>query len=635
MVWKWLETASQRTLSLGFFILIWVPLGWAQFNPPTEVENPIVEESDTQAHLEEVLASWWSEYLEAKQGGDLESQEKAYQNFRDLKQANQSEIFELGSYLFLKEGFADLEKGRYDIARKEFHQALELNPYLWPARMGLASIKKEQDSDYGRYIHLNYEGLTRAFNPKNSYFVFDGLLWFLRNFLRIIFAIFLSIVAIFLVKYGRSFYATTINAFEQRGFKPLYAELLTMVIAVLPLVLGLNVVLAAGLYLALLFPFLEGREKHVGIAAFIGWLMVPLVLFAMSNIYSSRANPTLQAHMSQYYQGDHAEQIKRLNKLKGSHELQNRTKMLLGKHFKASNQMHEAMEVYESVPSSSKYYHLAQLNRGNLHVLAKEYQQAISIYKGIQGDKDAKGLALYNLSVVKALLGSHEESETYRSQALEQAPHLVDQMGLFENADERFLIDGEANPVDRLGHALLGKGNPLKQSWFSRPDFLFMGLAGIVFLLLGWFFSRTRNMRAQAKPCNKCGRIFFLSDSPNSDWCTQCVSLYLRKEDLPSDAKINKAEQVKRYTKIKRWTLNILQCLVPGSKQLFRGQAWAGFATLSIWFVLVVLSIYPIDSIQHTFMHYFQWPSFWAMLTISVTVVYWLIFGLRGVWQED
>lgn len=635
MTWKWLNKVDRRFLILAMATLMLNPVGWAQLDPPEDTSDVEATAASPAGKSEDVLASWWRDYQLAKQNSDVEGQERAYQNFRDLKQTDQSEIFELGSYLFLREGFADLERQRFNAARKEFHQALELNPYLWPARMGLANIKREKDGDYGRFIHLNYEGLIRAFNPKNTYFVFDGALWLYSNVLRVFYAIFLSLVLLFGVKYCRSFYATTVAAFEHRGMKPLYAELATMAVIVFPLVLGLNIVLAAGLFLALLFPFLEGREKHIGVVALLGWLLVPLTLLMMTHVFRGKTNPILAAHLSQYYQGDHAAQIERLTQLVNDGELKNRSKMLLGKHYKASGQLLEAVDAYESVPRSSDYYRLAQVNRGNLHVLAKEYQQAIKLYKSVTGENVAAGLALYNLSVVKAILGNHEESESYRSQALAKSPKLGDQMGLFENVDERFLIDGEPDPVARVGDALLGKGNPIYQGWYSRPDFLFMGLAGLALLFLGWLCIRVRNMRAQAKPCMKCGMTFFISDSPNGDWCTQCVSLYIRKEDLPSDAKIKKSEQVQRYTKVKRYVYNGFQLILPGAKQIFRGQPGAGFITMCAWLILVVMCLYPITRMNHAFMHYFDWPSFWLYLTLGVTTVYWLIFGLRGIWQED
>ena len=596
---------------------------------------PVPGTGDTTDQFEDQLANWWRDYKAAKQMGDRESQEKAYKNFLELKRSDQSEIFELGAYLFLEEGFEDLSLQKFDSARKEFHQALELNPYLWPARLGLAKIKKTRDSDVGRFVHLNYEGLTRAFNPRNTYFLFDAMIWFLNNILRMVLGIFVFLVFIFLVKYGRSFYYTTEGACEHLGMKRTYAQLATMVILLLPLLLGLNLILVAGLYLAMIFPFLEGSEKQVGLSALLSWLVIPLLLLGISNINFSRANPILRAHLSQYYQGDAVSQIERLNTLSTSGELGNRTKMLVGKFFKRNGQLGEAVSVYATIPNSSRHYDQAQINMANIHVLGKEYQQAIGIYKRITGEKTTAGLALYNLSIVKAVLGSHEEAESFRSQAFKVSPELISKVGLFENVDERFLLDAEPDPVNRVWGAIFGDANPVQKSWHSRPSLIFMGIASIVLSILCWVLLRLRNMRALAKPCTKCGMVFFISDSPNSEWCSQCVSLYIRKEDLPSDAKIKKSEQVQRYSKTKRWVVNALQVLVPGSKQMFRGHSWVGFFTLCMWVVLLVMAVYPIDQIQHSFMHYFEWPSFWTYLSIGVAGVFWLIFGVRGIWQED
>jgi len=625
-----------RFLYLVILGILLAPALWGQVGAEAGLERSEPEAQKPSVGIaEDILANWWNDYRRAKQNGDPEAREKAYQNFLELKKSDGSDIFELGAFLFLEEGFADLNLQKYESARKEFHQALELNPFLWPARMGLAEIKKERESDYGRFIHLNFEGLTRALDFRNTYFTFDMLMWMLCNGLWVIFISFVLVVAVFLVKYSRSFFATTAAEFEHRGLKLLYAQLATSVVMVLPLILGLNVVLAAGLYLALLFPFLEGREKHIGTLAFLGWVLVPLALLLMTNINFGRANPLLQSHLSQYYQGSSEGRIEKLSGLHAEGELKNRTNMLLGKFYKLNGNFREAMDVYEKVPKSSKFYALAQVNKGNLHVMAKDYQQAITVYKSVASDANPMPLALYNLSIVKAMLGSHEESESYRSQALRLNPKLEHQSAIFENADEGLLLDAEPNPVKRVGEVLLGKGNPVLKGWYSRPELLFMAIAGVLLLLLGVFFVSARNMRAQAKPCHKCGMMFFVSDSPNSSWCTQCVSLYIRKEDLPSDAKIKKSEQVKRYTKVKRWLANVFQFFLPGSKQLIRGHSMSGYVTLCIWVTLLVFCFQPIENISHAFMHYFHWPTFWGFLCIAVTAVYWIIFGLRGIWQED
>lgn len=630
------HVAGKHLFCLAVLYLLWLPALLGQVVEGDAVgESQPEEEKPSVGLAEDILANWWNDYRRAKQSGDAEAREKAYQNFLELKRQDGSGIFELGAYLFLEEGFSDLRNKKYESARKEFHQSLELNPYLWPARMGLARIKRERDGDYGRFIHLNFEGFTRAFDLRNTYFSFDMLMWLLSNFLWVIFASFILMVAVFLVKYSRSFFVTTAAAFEHRGMKTLYAQLATSVVVVLPLLLGLNIVLAAGLYLALLFPFLEGREKHIGVLGYLGWVMVPLILLLMTNVNHGRGNPVLKAHLSQYYQGNHEGRIQALSALHTEGELANRTNLLLGKYYRLGGNLREAMDAFEKVPKSSKFYPLAQVNIGNLNVMAKEYQQAITVYKAAAGEPNPLPLALYNLSIVKAMLGSHEESESYRSQALRLDPKLAQYSGVFDNADDGLLLDAEPDPVSRVGEALLGKGNPILKGWYSRPELLFMAIAGVLLLLLGIFFVSSRNMRALAKPCHKCGMMFFISDSPNSSWCTQCVSLYIRKEDLPSDAKIKKSEQVQKYTKTKRWLANGFQFLLPGAKQLFRGHSLSGYFTLFIWVALLVFCFNPIENISHAFMHYFHWPSFWGYLCIAVTTVYWIIFGLRGIWQED
>ena len=612
---------------LAFFFCYWFFPIFGRAWQPAQTGVP--------SDFEGKISGLWQDYQQAKSGGDATAQEQAFEVIKALKTEAGSEIFELGANLFLEEGYSDLAKKDYDGARREFLHAADLNPYLWPAYGGLAQIKKERDGQFSRYLYLNFKGFRYAFSLENSFFILSSLVWFFTNIFWAMVLISILFSVIMGLKYLKRFFYTTEDALIQRGVKPVYGHLFSLFLLLIPLLLGVNFYLVAASYLVLFFPFLELRERYAAFIALATGFLLPLIMILLSNFNYARTDPLLKVHLNHFYRGNLSQTIEFLKDHPGVGELGNLSLFNMASFQKQRGEFREALATYGNIPKSSRYWEMAKVNQGNIQFLAKEYQEAIKSYEqALEADANF-GLALYNLSIVSAKLGKHRLSESYSSRAANYDATIRGKIELHKDSGLGTVLDTTPNPNQRLLKALSGEGNPWVQDWFQNK-FLLMPLAVVALLMaLSLFHLKIRNLQLLAKTCTKCGRIFSQSDSPESEWCSQCVSIFIQKDDLPSDAKQKKYNEVKRFERNRKWIGVSFALLFPGAKNILGGSPLSGLLILFFWVSLVVFCIWPVETIAYDFMRHVSGPTIATWLLYAVTLVYWFVFGFRSLWQEE
>ena len=577
------------------------------------------------------LPGLWKDYVDAKSANDQDARERAFERILETKTRVASDVFEPAAYLFLQEGLKDLEAENNLLARQEFHHAIKLNPYLWPAYSGLAQIRGREEGKLSRYFLLDLKGFQEAFSLENSYFVMAFMAWLLVNLSWVFVIGFTLVVFVLGLKYVRPVYATTVGFFEHRNMKPLYVKLITFCLIVLPLGLGANFFLAAALYLIIFFPFFDTRERYVTVALMIFALSLPILNLLLANVNYARSDPLLKAHLTQFYEGDPDQRIAYLEANPGEGEQRHQSMFTIGRLLSAKGEYRRALEVFEEIPRASTFWPMAQVNIGNIQFFSQEYQGAIASYKKAVNKNAGMGVALYNLSVVHAKQGNHREAESFRSEAAKKAPSILARATLYNKE----VVDAEPDYRDRLLQSLLSLNDPALKDWYLKPTFFMPAATIFLVFILALIHAQLRNARLLAKACRKCGRIFYPSDSPNSDWCSQCVNLYVKKEDLPSEAKNRKYQQVKAFNKLKRRIYLVSQLFLPGAQKIIRGGHAAGGAlTIFVWVLLLILCLSPLTQVAHPLVFYLQDPLLITYFWIGVTVVYWIIFGLRPIWQE-
>jgi len=595
--------------------------------------SPVVLANDGQpaeAGFDTRLQILWQDYLQAKIAEDEQAREQVFDEIKGMMNAAGATIFEKASYLFLDEGYQDLSLGRHDSARREFINAADLNPYLWPAYSGLAEVRLEMGGSWWDYLELELKGFTRAFDLDNGFFILGALEWVAGNLIWTAVLCFILITLLLCLKYVRPFYFTTLGAMEEKGIDALYAHLVAIALLLLPLLLGANLFLMAAIYIVLFIPFLDVPERYAAYLVFLFPIVLPFLTLFSTNVSYARSDPLLRAHLAHFYEGGLAERVAFLQANAAGNEHADLSLFTIASLQKAEGLLSDALETYAQIPEGSELWAAARINRGNIHYLRKEYQDATDAFQAAIDREPQNALARYNLSFVKQRQGDLQESERLRQQALRDDRDLQEKQ-LAVNGP----IEANADTSERLFEAIAGASNPSLEGSLTDPRLYAPMVLSLIILGIAMLHLRLRNPHVLARNCQKCGRIFFQSDSPETEWCSQCVNLYIRKEDLPSEAKIRKHEEVQRYNRTRRWIMITGQVFLPGSRKIASGNPVSGLLILFVWSLFLIFIFSPVSRIDYDFMRHVEGPVIFTIITALVAIVYWAIFGLRSIWQED
>lgn len=615
--WKPLEFwHARRTLaSLALCLL-------ALLGPLRAQENDFGPAPGEVSGFESRLNKLWQRYLDACQSGDRSAADSAVAEIRAASDAS-AEIFELGSYLFLEQGIAAAKRGDAEQARKDFHNAIDLNPFLWPAYEELGKLK-----DPVNRLRLSLKGMSNSLDSTNAWLFLDFLDWVLTLLQRILMVLVIVFAVILCGKYARQFYASSLNAFEERHIHGFYAKLLSILIFCLPFLLGFNIYLVACAYLVLFFPLFDGRERLASLVAAATILALPVLAHYSANVQWARVNPALHAHLSQFVRGNLTEHLAAFEKNSTDSASRDLTTLIIGLMEKSNGDLRKGLATFEAIKPPSAWTDHALINSGNIRFMAREYQDAMEAYKRVGESSPVYALALYNLSLVMSKQGFHDEAESLRRKAIGRDPKLA----------IRSNKEGSSHALDALPdyHKLLWEAilkPDERKGAFVQTLLPYLGLFAAL-CLFALFHARSRNARLFTKSCDKCGRLYLQSDSPESEWCSQCVTLYMKKDDLPSEAKMRKHDEVARFGRRRRRIIGLLQLLAPGSKKLVTGNALNGLFTLGLWLSLLHFCIVPINSVSHFSMRFLDTPVILTWILIFITAVFWLIFGLRPIVKE-
>lgn len=618
--WKPLEfLQTRRTIASIVFCFL------ALVTPLFAQESTESGEPPQVSGFESRLSKLWQRYLTASEAGDTGAADAAFEEIRAASDSS-AEIFELGGYLCLHQGIQAAKSGNPAQAYTHYHNALKLNPYLWPAFEELGKLKAD---DPIHRLRLSLKGPLSSLDATNAWFFLDVLDWLLVQFSRILMVLIVVFALILCGKYARQFYASCLNSFEERHIHGFFAQLLAILIFSLPVLLGFNVFLIACAYLVLFFPLFDGRERLASLIAVAALLVLPLLGYYSSNVQWARVNPALHAHLSQFVRGNLVEHLAAFEKNSSDSDGRDLTTLIIGLMKKSNGDLREALATFDTIKPGSLWGDHALVNSGNIRFMAREYQDALDSYGRIGEASPVYALARYNLSLVKSKQGNHNESENLRREAIAKDPKVAD----------RANKEGASHALDALpdSHKLLWEAIAATHHPTASLKTFFLPYLGlfVALVLMALLHARSRNTRLLTKSCDKCGRLYLQSDSPESEWCSQCVTLYMKKDDLPSESKMRKHDEVARFSRRRRRLIGFLQVVAPGSKKLLTGNALNGLFTLGLWITLLFFCIVPINSIGHYSMRFLQGPVILTWITLAITLVYWVIFGLRPIVKES
>ncbi len=358
---------------------------------------------------------------------------------------------------------------------------------------------------------------------------------------------------------------------------------------VAPLLLSLDVLWLALFLFVLIFGYASTRQKlATGLALALSMLLVP-ALDRVAYDLSITSSPILRAaealKESRYDQRvlDNLEAAK--NIVPDDVDI----RFLLGRLYQALGQNDRAIAEYTTGSLVAPRDVRCLVNRGNIRFVDGELGSAQEDYQEAL-KRDGRSIAArYNLALLYAetfrtsaaalTLQEARALDARAVQAFQETPTLVKVVSISYTLDEarrkieRMERDTRARRL--LGHYRshrLGEGLGLPRlAKGSAPADFGVPLFWAVPVAIGaaFFLDRSRKRgRGYASECQKCGRAFCRLCKPPGEsalLCSQCVHVYLKKDGVAIETKLQKLEDVRRRQSLEERMRLILNSLLPGS----------------------------------------------------------------------
>ncbi len=549
------------------------------------------------------IRGYWFAWLSAQEEGDAIVARSKIDEI--LKYAQKIEIRRITDLALSATvlGRRQLEQGKPILAREAFQTATRLDPDLpeprW-ARVGLAARSRQLGSTVSEFF-----GAVRAT-------LADGES---RRIFATRFALVLvhagavtasAFILVLLVRHGRRWF----HDLAETAFRLLPGGradyLLVGAMALAPLLLSFDI-LWYGLFLfVVLFGYATWPQKLGSVAALA--LVIPLfpVLDYIAYDLAVNSSPIVRGAEalaeSRYDQRvlDNLEAAKVV--LPDDADL----RFLLGRLYQALGQNDRAIAEYTTAAQLSQKEARSLINRGNIRFVDGDLGSAQEDYQEALRRDPRNVAARYNLALLFAetfrtveaakTLNEARALDLAQVQAFQDAPTLVRVVSRdypVEAAKEK-MVSLESDPRGRrlLGHF---RGFSLLRAWMT-PLLVGIFLAVPAALLFDRFRLRGRGY---ASECQKCGRTFCRLCKPPGEsalLCSQCIHVYLKKDGVAIETKLQKLEDVKRRKSVEEKVGVGLNLLLPGSSAFLDSRALVGIAVFFL-FVAGVIGLFSRASL--------------------------------------
>ena len=309
-------------------------------------------------------------------------------------------------------------------------------------------------------------------------------------------------------------------------------------------------------------------------------------------------------------------------------------RFLLGRLYQALGQNDRAIAEYTAGAQLSPRESRCLVNRGNIRFVdgdlgsaQEDYQEALK--------RDSRSIAArYNIALLYAeTFRTVEAARTLQEaraldsrlvQSFQDTPTLVKVVSLgYPIAEARQNV--ERMESDARARRLLGqyrRFDPL--AGWALPIVAGVPLAIIVALLLD---RKRKNGSGYASECQKCGRTFCRLCKPPGEsalLCSQCVHVYLKKDGVAIETKLQKLEDVKRRRTMEDRVRALLNFLLPGATAFLESRVILGTFALAL-FTLGLISLVSRHSLAVVPRPDAAPPTFLLAVWAGIAVLGWLL----------
>ncbi|HQR45918.1 MAG TPA: tetratricopeptide repeat protein [Thermoanaerobaculia bacterium] len=487
-------------------------------------------------------------------------------------------------------GRRQVEQGKPELAREAFQSATRLDPDLpeprW-ARLSLAVRMRQY-----RSLVPDFLGACRATlaDGESRRILLTRLLLVLA-FAGLATAV--AVLAVLCVRHGRRLVhdlAETASRLVPGGHG---AELVVVVMLLAPLLLSFDV-LWFGLFLfVLVFGYATWPQKVAAAGALA--LAVPLLPLLDRTSYELAVSSSAIVRSAEALEESRYDQrvVDSLEQARNLLPEDVDIRFLLGRVYQSLGQNERAVAEYTSAAALSPRESRSLVNRGNIRFVDGDLGSAQEDYQEALRRDPRNVPARYNLALLFAetfrtveagrMLAEARALDTVLVQSYQDAPTLLEVVSLPYPVEEA-RAKAAALERDARGRHLLGlfRGFSPGAAW-RVPVLLAVPAAFLAAILLD---RRRQRGEAYAAECQKCGRTFCRRCKPpgeSSLLCSQCIHVYLKKDGVAIETKMQKLDDVRRRKALQeriRWSLNLV---VPGTSAFLESRVLAGVAAMFLF----------------------------------------------------
>jgi hypothetical protein len=261
--------------------------------------------------------------------------------------------------------------------------------------------------------------------------------------------------------------------------------------------------------------------------------------------------------------------------------------LAIGRWHKRQGQLAEARRWYDAALAADLRSAEAQVNLGNLLFLEGDLEGAKSAYlAAVERSRDLSTLAAaqYDLSKLYLRLAAVGQSSEARRKAQQADAAFLARQGSDDDFRANAWLVDALPSVERLaelaardpgpravGEAALHRlAGPLASwGWPLLPLALVASLWGIALVV---------PRLSPAAACDRCGRPACRRCDPGAtSSCGQCVNVFLKQNVVDARDRSRKEDQVRRHSRVRRWTERVLAIVGGGAGHVVGGRPVLGF----------------------------------------------------------
>jgi Tfp pilus assembly protein PilF len=546
----------------------------------------------------------WAAYVSADSAGKPEAVAAALKDIRRARLERNVDTLGSVGLAFVAHGAAKLQAGEREQAEQVFRTAVELSPGLPDAHAGLAKALLQKGLlGVLPSVEATLAGLSAFLDTGRGAQNASELLT-----LGTLFAVFAAAWAIALSLLLRRGGLLLHDIDEWLG--PAHHRSASLALLLLALLLPVATFQGWGWlplwFLALLFSYLDGRERGLVLALAATALLVGPSVSSLDERLRTARNPLYQAALAATESVPDAAAIARLEAARQQDPQDRDLVYLVGTARKRVGRYEDAAEIYRQALAADPGDALARNNLANIEFVRGSYDSARARYRAGTSSPapDVAATSYYNLSLAHLQKFEYQDYNAAKSSADRLAPGLV--------ADyDRWRYDtGDYAVVDlglsrelvwskfRGAESGVAARNLLHGEQAPSPSWLPGGLVNrfvvslAIYALAGLAVARWRGRKAFTLYCRRCGTAFCRRchlGQVTGGLCSQCYHLFVVRDGVSAAVRNRKLAEVQRSDSRREKVTRILSVLSPGCGQIYAGWTIVGAVIAVLWYAILGL----------------------------------------------